>query len=51
MALKQTKKKKTDSRNTKEHCQSFIRNKGTQSVKQSKIITYQPKASENPNNC
>ena len=45
------KEKKTDSRNTKEHCQSFIRNKSTKSVKQSKIINYQPKASENPNNC
>ena len=35
--------------NAKEHYQSFIRNKNTKSVKQSKIITYQPKTFENPN--
>ena len=29
--------------NAKEHYQSFIKNKNTKSVKQSKIITYQPK--------
>ena len=33
----------------KEHYQSFIRNKSTKSVKQSKIITYEPKPFENPN--
>ena len=38
-----------DSRNAKEHYQSFIRKKNTKSVKQSKIITYQPKTFENPN--
>ena len=31
------------------HYQSFIRDKSTKSVKQSKIITYQPKTFENPN--
>ena len=31
------------------HYQSFIRDKNTKSVKQSEIITYQPKAFENPN--
>ena len=36
-----------DPHNTKEHYQSFI---NTTSVKQSKIITYQPKAIESPNN-
>ena len=35
--------------NGKEHYQSFIRNKNTKSVKQSEIITYQPKPFENPN--
>ena len=35
--------------NAKEHYQSFIRNKNTKSVKQSKIITYQPKTFENAN--
>ena len=38
-----------DSRNAKEHYQSFIRKKNTKSVKQSEIITYQPKTFENPN--
>ena len=38
-----------DSRNAKEHYQSFIRKKNTKSVKQSEIITYQPKPFENPN--
>ena len=36
-------------RNAKEHYQSFIRKKNTKSVKQWKIITYQPKTFENPN--
>ena len=31
------------------HYQSFIRDKSTKSVKQSEIITYQPKTFENPN--
>ena len=35
--------------NAKEHYQSFIRNKNTKSVKQTKIITYQPKTFENAN--
>ena len=39
--------KMPDPHNTKEHYQSFI---NTTSVKQSKIITYQPKAIESPNN-
>ena len=34
---------------TKEHYQSFLRKKNIKSVKQSEIITYQPKAFENPN--
>ena len=39
----------SDSHNAKEHYQSFIRKKNTKSVKQSKIITYQPKTFENSN--
>ena len=35
-----------DPRNAKEHYQSFIRKKNTKSVKQSEIITYQPKSFE-----
>ena len=35
--------------NTKEHYQSFIREKNTKSVKQAKVITYQPKTFKNPN--
>ena len=31
------------------HYQSFIRDKSPKSVKQSEIITYQPKTFENPN--
>ena len=42
-------KKIPDPRNSKEYYQSFIRKKNTKSVKQSKIITYQPKTFENPN--
>ena len=38
-----------DPRNAKEQYQSFIRKKTTKSVKQSEIITYQPKTFENPN--
>ena len=38
-----------DPRNAKEHYQSFIRKKNTKSVKQSKIITQQPKTFKNPN--
>ena len=37
-----------DPRNAKEHYQSFIRKKNRKSVKQSEIITYQPKTFENP---
>ena len=33
----------------KEHYQSFISKKNANSVKQSEIITYQPKTLENPN--
>ena len=36
-----------DIRNAKEHYQSFIRKKNTESVKQSKLITQQPKNFEN----
>ena len=35
--------------NTKEHYQSFIKNKNTKSVKRSKLITYQPKIFRNRN--
>ena len=38
-----------DPRKAKEHYQSFIRKKNRKSVKQSEMITYQPKALENPN--
>ena len=38
-----------DPRNIREHYQLFIRKKNTKSVKQSEIITYQPKTFENPN--
>ena len=37
----------TDPRNAKEHNQSFLRKKNTKSVKQSEIITYQPKTFKN----
>ena len=33
----------------REHYQSFVRKKSTKSVKQSKVITYQPKTFENLN--
>ena len=33
--------------NVKEHYQSFVRKKNTKSVKQSKVITYQPKTYQN----
>ena len=36
-------------RNTKEHYQWFLRKKSTKLVKQSKIITQQPRTFENPN--
>ena len=35
--------------NTKEHYESFIKNKNTKSVKRSKLITYQPKIFQNRN--
>ena len=35
--------------NAKEHYQSFIRKKNRKSVKQSEIVTYQPKTFESPN--
>ena len=38
-----------DPRNAKEHYQSSIRKKNRKSVKESEIITYQPKTFENPN--
>ena len=38
-----------DPRSAKQHYQSFIRRKNRKSVKQSKIITYQPKTFEKPN--
>ena len=38
-----------DPSSAKEHYQSFVRKKITKSVKQSKVITYQPKTFENPN--
>ena len=42
--------KMPDPLNAKEYYQSFIRNKNTKLVKQSEIITYQPKTFQNPNN-
>ena len=38
-----------DPRNAEKHYQSFLRKKNSKSVKQSEIITYQPKPFENPN--
>ena len=38
-----------DPRKAKEQYQSLIRKKNTKSVKQSKILTQQPKTFENPN--
>ena len=49
MLVNKLMKKIPDPCNAKEHYQSFIRNKNTKSVKQSEIITYQPKTFENPN--
>ena len=49
VACKQISRKNTDTRNAKEHYQSFIRKNPTKLVKESKIITYQPKNFENPN--
>ena len=49
VACEQINKKIPDPCNAKEHYQSFIRKKNTKSVKQSEIITYQPKTFENPN--
>ena len=47
VACKEINKKKTDPHNAKKHYQSFIRKKHTKSVKQSEIITNQPKTFEN----
>ena len=38
-----------DPSSAREHYQSFVRKKSTKSVKQSKVITYQPKTFENLN--
>ena len=38
-----------DPRNAKQHFDSFLRKKKRKSVKQSEIITYQPKNFQNPN--
>ena len=38
-----------DPSNGKKHYQSFVRKKDRKSLKQSEIITYQPKPFENPN--
>ena len=54
-SMKQLKKKNKfiekipDPRNAKEHYTSFLRKKNRKSVKQSEIITYQPKTFKNPN--
>ena len=48
VAREQINKKIPNPRNANEHYQSFIGKKNTKSVKQSKIITYQPKTFENP---
>ena len=50
VAYKQSNGKMPYSRNAKERYQSSIRKKITKSVKQSGIITYQPKTFQNPNN-
>ena len=47
-ASKQMNRKILDLGNAKEHRQLFMRKKGTKSVKQQIIITYQPKVFENP---
>ena len=47
-AFKQTTKEIPDLHNAKEHFQSFLRKKNKKPVKQSEIITYQPKTYENP---
>ena len=39
----------SDSRNAKEHYQSFLRKKHIKPVKQSKIVSQQSKPTENPN--
>ena len=49
VAWKQINKKVPDPRNAKEHYQSFLRKKNTNSVKKLKIVTHQPKTSEDPN--
>ena len=49
MLAKKLIEKIPDPPNAKQHYQSFIRNKNTKSVKQSEIITYQPKTFEDPN--
>ena len=41
LAIKIT-EKISDSLNTEEHCQSFVRKKNAKSAKQSKVITQQP---------
>ena len=41
--------KRPNSHNAKEHYQSFLWKKNRKSVKQSNVITYQPKTFENPN--
>ena len=43
VACKQINGKNVRSHIAKEHCESFIRNKNTKSVKKSEIVTYQPK--------
>ena len=47
-ACKQINGKTARSHIAKEHCESFIRNKNTKSVKKSEIITYQPKILKSP---
>ena len=49
VACHQINKKPPNLHNSKEQYQSFMRKKNTKSVKQSEIITYQPKTFENPN--
>ena len=50
VAWKQINRKKMPNPgNVKEHYQSFVRKKNTKSVKQSKVITYQPKTFQNWN--
>ena len=51
MLAKKLIEKIPDTRNGKEHYETFIGKKNTKSVKQSEIITYQPKSFWKPRHC